>query len=599
MSSYRKARPYRTPDDYRSSLPPTQRFDAIVASRCPFAEAPKRRTLVAAGWRHAPTASRRICASWSHAPAARANARLPFRKTPAVRGAVKLPWRAAPGMRSSAPRLPFARPDRALVSAHAPWSRPSSIAIQSLALPWRHPPAARRAIEQPWGMPPSLRARDPQLAWRHPPRLTLRARLPWQHAPVITWKVHVPGEGVHPPHEPPGFRYISPPGYDVHVAFQCPAATFSGRAVPVPFGPAACYVAWPRPRVYIVNNSAGVVRLPERTPIYVSSIGLQQGVDDVHWSMRMALADPAHLELLKPDAGGPKVVEITINGYVWTAIVDAFQQDRAHPGRAVSVSGRSQTALLDAPYAPQRSFVQTADRLLQQLIDDELSLTGFTADYSAVAAQTGVGGWIVPSGVYHYDAQTAIASVRTLAAASGAIARAHPWDKVIVVQPRYAASPWAWDLTAPDKQIQDDIILRDSLRLVSKPLYDYVLVSGEQMGVSDPIVRDGEAGTTRASMVVDPLITDHVASRERGRNVLSDRGEQAAIDVTIPLFEAAVTDQPGLVLPLQLVEVIEPTSWKGLATSVSISAESRDVDGRSVLVVDQTITLERHYSDAG
>lgn len=64
------------------------------------------------------------------------------------------------------------------------------------------------------------------------------------------------------------------------------------------------------------------------------------------------------------------------------------------------MSGRGQTALLDASYAPARSFVQTADKQLQQLIDDELALTDFTADRSAVAAQTGIGGWTVPAGVY-------------------------------------------------------------------------------------------------------------------------------------------------------------------------------------------------------
>jgi hypothetical protein len=426
--------------------------------------------------------------------------------------------------------------------------------------------------------------------WRHPPLRTRRWWLPWSYAPPLRWTVHSPG--VHPPHNPPPPHYVPPAGNHVAVAFACPQLAFDGNLVPVPFGPAACYFAWPRPRVYIVENSAAVVRLPERTPVSVTSIDLSQTIDDVHWSMRMSLGDPAALELLKADADGPKVVEITINGYVWTAIVEAYTQNRQHPQRTVEVSGRSQTALLDAPYAPLRSKVETEDRLAQQLVDEELDGTGFAADYDTLS-------WLVPAGVWHYDAQAAISSIKAVANASGAIAIADPWDKVIRIAPRFAASPWAWSTAPADKFVQDDIILRDSLRLVSKPKYDYVLVSGEQVGVSDPIIRDGEAGTTRAQMVIDALITDHTVALERGRNVLCDRGEQALVDVTIPLFAADVPDTPGLVLPLELVAVVEPMGWKSLAIGTAISASMQQAgQGKAVLVVEQTVTLERHYTDA-
>lgn len=76
-----------------------------------------------------------------------------------------------------------------------------------------------------------------------------------------------------------------------------------------------------------------------------------------------------------------------------------------------------------------------------------------------------------------------IASVRTLAAASGAIARAHRGthrarhpaalrgEPVGMVRHRAGQADPGRHHPA-----------RDSLRLASKPLYDYVLVSGEQVG---------------------------------------------------------------------------------------------------------------------
>lgn len=359
----------------------------------------------------------------------------------------------------------------------------------------------------------------------------------------------------------------------------------------MPFGRAACYFAWPQPRTYIVINSVSVVRLPERTPVSVHAVSLRSAVDDLYWAVSMDLSDPAHLALVKPSVDGLKVVEITVNGYVWTAIIESYTDDRQFPARRVTVSGRSQSALLDEPYALQRALVQSADRQAQQLIDDELELTGFSADYGTVT-------WLVPGGAWHYTASTPIAAIREIAAAAGAVVQTHPWDQVLQVRPRYPVSPWEWTSTAPDVQIQDDIILRIAAQLESRPLYNYVLVSGDQVGVSDPVIRTGSAGDVRAAQVVDRLITQHDVAAERGRNVISDRGEQSRVSIDIPLFAASVSGQPGLVPPLQLVEVIEPVPWKGLAIACEIRVDVSSSSGAALTTVRQSLTIERHMTDA-
>ena len=81
--------------------------------------------------------------------------------------------------------------------------------------------------------------------------------------------------------------------------------------------------------------------------------------------------------------------------------------------------------------------------------------------------------------------------------------------------------------------------------------------------------------------------------------MLSDRGRQAQIDVTIPLFPISAPDMPGYIAPLQLVEVIEPVAWKALAVAVQITFQMQKQGDAAVLVIDQTVTLERHYDDAG
>ena len=130
------------------------------------------------------------------------------------------------------------------------------------------------------------------------------------------------------------------------------------------------------------------------------------------------------------------------------------------------------------------------------------------------------------------------------------------------------------------------------------PLYDAVVVTGEiaGKGVTATVKRAGEAGTLFAPQASSPLINVDAAAGERGRNILSDRGEQANIDMTLPMFPAPLASgQTGRVLPQQLVRVEEAEStWHGQCTAYRVDAR---LEGKA-LVVEQTITLERHYSDA-
>lgn len=545
---------------------------------------PARPRVVRAAHRQAPERCQSPALNWQRAPGRREGVFAAWGRVPGRGVAVSLPWGRPGVLPSILVSVPWRQIPVVCAARGMSWDWPPSAACSS-SIAWTWPSARPAATELPWDMPPTVR-RAAGMRWTCPPAAIRRWYLPWGYGRAVRWVVH--GPGVEPPTEPPGTAYVAPAGDVVGVHFICPLVAFDGDVAPVPLGLAACYLAWPKERTYIVLNSAHVVRLPERTPIAVRSIQIRGSVDDVVWTFSIELGDPAHLAYLLKDADGPRAIEINVNGYVWTAIVDARRENRRHPGRTVGVTARSRTAVLDAPYAPIRSHVQPAERQAQQLVDEELTLTGFSADYDTLT-------WLVPGGTWHYDSRTPMEAVRSIAASAGAVVQSHPWDVSIAVRPRYPVSPWSWPATAADKQIADDVILSIEARNQSRPLYDYVLVSGEQVGVSDPIIRAGSAGEVRAPMVVDALITEHSVALERGRNVLSDRGEQDIVDIVLPLFPASDVGRPGLIYPLDLVEVIEPAAWKGLAQSVEINVDT-SADG--VLTVEQTVGIARHYSDA-
>jgi hypothetical protein len=57
----------------------------------------------------------------------------------------------------------------------------------------------------------------------------------------------------------------------------------------------------------------------------------------------------------------------------------------------------------------------------------------------------------------------------------------------------------------------------------------------------------------------------------------------------------ACVGEVGRILPLDLVEVVgEEGTWHGLCTAVRTEARI----GEKAVVIQQTVTVERHYSDA-
>ncbi|MTI12038.1 hypothetical protein E1189_03085 [Sansalvadorimonas verongulae] len=76
---------------------------------------------------------------------------------------------------------------------------------------------------------------------------------------------------------------------------------------------------------------------------------------------------------------------------------------------------------------------------------------------------------------------------------------------------------------------------------------------------------------------------------ERGRNILSEGGNQAVVTLDLPLTVKG--QAPGLVLPGRLVEVLEGSEpWVGLCLSTGINTS-----GSGAGKVVQSLSVERHY----
>lgn len=511
--------------------------------------------------------------------------------------AVRLPWETGHqvlagaragwgyGRNTLARRIsvPWASPPQHASAVTVVWSGSMRMTGRTVLSPWRAPPETGAGILSIWSGHLPVRIRAAAIAWAAPPKVLIHWIMPWGRGDGLDWLVLPPK----PPVVPPGDLPLD--GRWVGLNLGCRVYSGDTRRVPLNLGITACWLGRPQRRSYIVLNEFSIVRLPDRMPIHADAVSIDGGREAWCWSAQMTLADPAQLVELTPTVAGPRQVEITINGYAWVIAIEAFDKQEVFGDTQVSLTGRSVTAQLAEPYAAPRTREVANLRTMQQLADTEVDGSEVSIDYATVS-------WLVPAGAWYYDSLTPMSALQRLAEGAGAVVQSDPALPVVRFAPRYPVSPWNWTTSEPDVVIQDDVVTGQRLQLQSRPLYDAVIVAGERVGVGAKVRRDGEAGQTFAPQQIDQLITHADGARERGRNVLSDRGGQASIEQDIPLFRTPLLDgQPGLVLPLMLAQrVAAAGTWHGLVTGVRISASRQD----KAIDVLQTVTLERHYADA-
>lgn len=127
----------------------------------------------------------------------------------------------------------------------------------------------------------------------------------------------------------------------------------------------------------------------------------------------------------------------------------------------------------------------------------------------------------------------------------------HPSEQNIRVRHRYPAVPWEWSSVTPDFVLPVDALARESLRWVEKPGYNRVFVSGQDVGVLGQVTRAGTAGDILAPMVVNALITEAAAARQRGIAVLADTGQQIEVSLRLPVLAETGIIEPGTFVAYQ------------------------------------------------
>lgn len=340
--------------------------------------------------------------------------------------------------------------------------------------------------------------------------------------------------------------------------------------------------------VYIIMPTITLWRIPDGAEIEATNVRWYTDADTWAWSMSATIDDPADLAIIKPDSNGPRELGCEINGHIFTALIESYTQSHQFGQTVYTIQGRSRTAWLSDPYAPQRGALVTAPYSARQLAEQELQNTSFTLDWHGPD-------WQIPGDAYTYLGLDPIAAIKRIAEARGAILQSHPEDKKLTIKPRFPVDPHKWTQasTQLDAILPEDMILQSGSEYRTQPKYNRAIVTGGAVGgVIVTVTRDGTAGDILAPIQQHDLITDQTAGYERGRNEIAQGGVWETIKATTWLTP---DNAPGLMLPGHLVE-IQPeaaTPYPVLISGTEITADSTETE----ITVRQTLSMERKIDD--
>lgn len=344
-------------------------------------------------------------------------------------------------------------------------------------------------------------------------------------------------------------------------------------------------------RIYTVANSAQIVRVSDGMDVPATQVSLSSDVGSFAWEMSAGIVGKDAAALVEGTDAAPVEVDVIINGYTWRVLIDSWSLQQAAVSTTGTISGRSLSAYLSAPYATPRNFTETAQKLMVQLAEQELPV-GWTLQWNAVD-------WLVPANAWSYQNLAPMNAIARLAEAAGGFVSTNRNTQQIIVNPRYPAAPWNWEAQAPAIELPKDVLFQRSSQKTPGTGVNGVWVHGDVGGVLAHVRRNGSAGEILAPNVVDGLITHVDAARERGIGALAATTRQSVERYDMPLASI----MGGLRTPGELIAIGEGDApfvkdFTGLIKSVGITAAAQRSGGGAALTVRQSLSIERYFAEA-
>lgn len=392
--------------------------------------------------------------------------------------------------------------------------------------------------------------------------------IPWDVAKAVYYRK----SNVDPIEPQPLPEYVG----STELNFVCLCQNIDSHNVILNFGADECLpniapVDW----WYIVNEIK-VTRLDNGQEIQIYSG--DYSTDRSSWSWSYNLSIPFYEKSkTEPINGQPVILKIMINGNEHRMLLENISRSRQFGKDVYKLSGRSPTALLDAPYSPTRSFTQENERSSVQLVQTELDRVNsdVVLNWDLIDAL----GWILPPESLSYSNLTPIAAIKLIVEAAGGFIYSEPNSNTLTIKPRYKKTWWESIVVEEyDRVIPESIVTDQSTDYQPYPDYNGVFITNDRTGDTGKVKRIGTAGDVLQESINSPLLTSTTVMHSKGREVLAKSGLVENHSLLMP-----ITQDIGLCLPGELVAF--NGDWWGIVDGVSGSFTHK--------LVNQTVSIER------
>lgn len=357
--------------------------------------------------------------------------------------------------------------------------------------------------------------------------------------------------------------------------FICLCHEVDAHNVILNFGVDDCIPAIPNQNWWYILNSLSVTRLDNDAEILVYDGNYRS--DRSSWAWSYSLTVP-HTEIakLEPINGQPVILKILVNGHEHHMLLENRTRSRSFGNITYTLTGRSQTALLDAPYAPLRSFLQENERTSVQLAQAELDrvFSDTVLNWQLIDDL----GWIVANNSLSYSNLAPIAAIKLIAESGGGFIYSEKGSKTLSIKPLYKKTFWdTFTADDYDRLVPDSLVTSQSTDYELYPDYNGITLTNDRTGKQAQVKRTGTAADVLLPPENNPLF-DVVSMGAFGKAKLAKAGMVETHTLTMPISTEVGECAPGEVFAFN-------AEWWGIVDSVSVAF--------SHAKVNQTVKVER------
>lgn len=361
--------------------------------------------------------------------------------------------------------------------------------------------------------------------------------------------------------------------------FICLCHDVDPHNVVLNFGADDCIPALPNRNGWYILNSLSVNRLDNGEKINV--LDGNYSTDRSRWCWSYSLTVPAsEITKLEPISGQPVILRIMVNGFEHHMMLENRSRSRRFAQETYSLSGRSQTALLDAPYAPTRSFLQENERTARQLCQAELDRvnSNIQLNWQLIDELS----WILPINSLSYSNLTPIAAIKLIVESAGGFIYSEKNSNTLTIKPKYKKTFWDPIAIADyDRLIPMSLTKDQSTDYELYPDYNGITLSNDQTGLTGQVKRTGTSADILLETVNSPLFTVENMGAF-GKAQLAKAGMVETHSLVMPISAEVGECAPGELIAFN-------AEWWGIDDGVSVSFTHA--------VVNQTIKVERVNQD--